>query len=84
MVGFPLSIRMTIRGLRQSSCGSKDKGFVLPRIFKALTKVVSNFNAASAGFNFEAFLAVLLDGKQVPANTGTIGLYYRRRNSNQS
>ena len=40
--------------------------------FKALTKVVSNFNAASAGFNFEAFLAVLLDGKQVPANTGTI------------
>ena len=40
--------------------------------FKALTKVVSNFNAASAGFNFEAFLAVLLDGQQVPANTGTI------------
>ena len=40
--------------------------------FKALTKGVSNFNAASAGFNFEAFLAVLLDGKQVPANTGTI------------
>jgi len=40
--------------------------------FKALTKVVSNFNAASAGFNFEAFLAVLLDGRQVPANTGTI------------
>ena len=33
---------------------------------------MSNFNAASAGFNFEAFLAVLLDGKQVPANTGTI------------
>lgn len=40
--------------------------------FKALTKVVSNFNAASAGFNFEAFLAVLLGGEQVPANTGTI------------
>jgi len=40
--------------------------------FKALTKVVSNFNAASAGFNFEAFLAVLLDGVQIEANTGTI------------
>ena len=40
--------------------------------FKALTKVVSNFNASSAGFNFEAFLAVLLGGEQVPANTGTI------------
>jgi hypothetical protein len=40
--------------------------------YKTLTKVISNFNAASAGFNFEAFLAVLLDGKQIPANTGTI------------
>ena len=40
--------------------------------YKTLTKVVTNFNAASAGFSFESFLAVLLDGQQVPANTGTI------------
>ena len=40
--------------------------------YKTLTKVISNFNAASAGFNFEAFLAVLLEGQQIPANTGTI------------
>jgi hypothetical protein len=40
--------------------------------YKTLTKVVTNFNASSAGFSFESFLAVLLDGKQVPANTGTI------------
>ena len=40
--------------------------------YKTLTKVISNFNAASAGFNFEAFLAVLLEGAQIPANTGTI------------
>ena len=40
--------------------------------YKTLTKVVTNFNAASAGFRFESFLAVLLDGQQVPANTGTI------------
>jgi len=40
--------------------------------YKTLTKVISNFNAASAGFNFEAFLAVLLEGKQIVANTGTI------------
>jgi hypothetical protein len=40
--------------------------------FKTLTKVISNFNAASAGFNFEAFLAVLLEGEQIKANTGTI------------
>ena len=40
--------------------------------YKTLTKVISNFNAASAGFNFEAFLAVLLQGEQIKANTGTI------------
>ena len=40
--------------------------------YKTLTKVISNFNAASAGFNFEAFLAVLLEGAQIKANTGTI------------
>ena len=40
--------------------------------YKTLTQVISNFNAASAGFNFEAFLAVLLEGQQIPANTGTI------------
>jgi hypothetical protein len=40
--------------------------------YKTLTKVISNFNAASAGFNFEAFLAVLLEGAQIQANTGTI------------
>jgi|15BtaG_2_1085339.scaffolds.fasta_scaffold12775_2 hypothetical protein len=35
--------------------------------FKTLTSVVTNFNAASAGFNFEAFLAVLMGGTQIPA-----------------
>ena len=40
--------------------------------YKTLTKVVTNFNSSSAGFSFESFLAVLLNGKQVPANTGTI------------
>jgi len=46
--------------------------------FKTLTKVISNFNAASAGFNFEAFLAVLANGYQVPANTGTIADFVSR------
>ena len=35
--------------------------------FKTLTTVITNFNASSAGFNFEAFLAVLLGGSQIPA-----------------
>tara|TARA_Y100001973_G_C5184882_1_gene327191 strand:- start:133 stop:2052 length:1920 start_codon:yes stop_codon:yes gene_type:complete len=46
--------------------------------FKTLTKVISNFNAASAGFNFEAFLAVLSGGYQVKANTGTIADFVSR------
>ena len=40
--------------------------------YKTLTKVIYNFNAASAGFSFESFLSVLLQGKQIKANTGTI------------
>lgn len=40
--------------------------------YKTLTKVITNFNAASAGFSFESFLATLLDGQQIKANTGTI------------
>jgi len=43
---------------------------------KTLTTIITNFNAASAGFVFEAFLGVLLGGQQVPANTGTIADLY--------
>ncbi len=39
--------------------------------FKTLTTVITNFNASSAGFNFEAFLAVLLGGSQIPAAGAT-------------
>ena len=40
--------------------------------YKTLTTILTNFNAASAGFSFESFLAVLLDGQQVPAGGSTI------------
>ena len=46
--------------------------------YKTLTKVVTNFNAASAGFSFESFLATLVNGKQIRANTGTIADYEDR------
>jgi len=42
--------------------------------YKTLTSVITNFNASSAGFAFESFLAVLLDakgGKQIPASAGS-------------
>jgi len=44
--------------------------------YKTLTGIITNFNASSAGFAFESFLAVLLDaesGQQIPASSaGTI------------
>ena len=46
--------------------------------YKTLTKIIANFNAASAGFSFEAFLAVLMEGEQVKANTGTIADFLSR------
>ena len=45
--------------------------------YKTLTKIVGNFNAASAGFTFEPFLAVLIDGQQIPASgANTIADFY--------
>jgi hypothetical protein len=43
--------------------------------YKTLTKIVTNFNASSAGFSFESFLATLVGGRQIEANTGTIADY---------
>ena len=40
--------------------------------YKTLTMILQNFNAASAGFTFESFVAVLLGGEQVPTGQGTI------------
>ena len=46
--------------------------------YKTLTKVVTHFNASSAGFSFESFLATLVNGYQIEANTGTIADYIDR------
>ncbi len=66
------------QGPEQIVAGAKDNTEVISKLisylvfYKTLTKVVTNFNAASAGFNFESFLATLLHGEQIKANTGTI------------
>jgi hypothetical protein len=58
--------------------GTQDRSELIKKImsylvfYKTLTKVITNFNASSAGFSFESFLATLLDGQQIKANTGTI------------
>ena len=40
--------------------------------YKTLTTIITHFNAASAGFSFESFLAVLLGDKQIPTGNKTI------------
>ena len=40
--------------------------------FKTLTTIITNFNAASAGFSFESFLGVLLGGNQIATGNKTI------------
>tara|TARA_R110000824_G_scaffold189440_3_gene370897 strand:- start:391 stop:2136 length:1746 start_codon:yes stop_codon:yes gene_type:complete len=45
--------------------------------YKTLTKIIANFNASSAGFSFESFLATLLNGVQIPASgAATIADFY--------
>ena len=39
---------------------------------KTLTRVITNFNASSAGFSFESFLAVLMGGEQIKTGSQTI------------
>jgi hypothetical protein len=66
------------RGPSQIIAASKSNAEIIQKLisylvfYKTLTKVVTNFNAASAGFNFESFLATLMHGQQIKANTGTI------------
>ena len=44
--------------------------------YKTLTTIITHFNAASAGFSFEAFLGVLLLGRQIPTGSKTIADLY--------
>ena len=49
---------------------SKILGYLV--FYKTLTRVITNFNASSAGFSFESFLAVLTGGEQIATGEGTI------------
>ena len=56
--------------------GAQDRSELIKKImsylvfYKTLTKVITNFNASSAGFSFESFLATLLDGQQIQGQYG--------------
>ena len=61
-----------------ASNGEKIRNVISFLVFyKTLTKIIANFNASSAGFSFEAFLATLLGGTQIPASgADTIADFY--------
>ena len=52
---------------------SKILGYLV--FYKTLTRVITNFNASSAGFSFESFLAALTGGQQIPTGQETIADY---------
>ena len=59
--------------LNDKAAGGKISSVLSYLVFyKTLTAILANFNAASAGFTFESFLALLLGGTQVPTNSNTI------------
>jgi|2_EtaG_2_1085320.scaffolds.fasta_scaffold01126_2 hypothetical protein len=68
-------------GATQFTTEASDRGELIAKtisylvFYKTLTKVITNFNASSAGFSFESFLAALVDGEQIKANSGTIADY---------
>jgi hypothetical protein len=60
----------------ESNAGKIQKTLAYLVFLKTLTTIITNFNAASAGFSFEAFLGVLLGGGQQATGGGTIADLY--------
>ena len=68
--------------LNDKAAGSRVSSVLSYLVFyKTLTSIITNFNASSAGFTFESFLAVLLGGRQVPTGEGTIADLYDANNT---
>lgn len=58
--------------LGESSASTISKALAYLTFYKTLTTIITNFNASSAGFTFEAFLGVLLGGTQIATGQNTI------------
>jgi hypothetical protein len=70
--GDEQSFRMLGLGSASSNADKIAKVMSYLVFYKTLTTIIGHFNASSAGFSFESFLAVLLGGTQVPTGEGTI------------
>ena len=62
-------------GEDQSRTGRLTQAISYLVFYKTLTKVITNFNASSAGFSFESFLSALVKGQQIQTGSKTIADY---------
>jgi hypothetical protein len=60
-------VNVYLSAQKQLNLASQTKSFSYLVFVKTLTMAITNFNASAAGFNFEAFLATLMAGSQIPA-----------------
>ena len=63
------------KGADQSRTGRITQAISYLVFYKTLTKVITNFNASSAGFSFESFLSALVKGQQIQTGNATIADY---------
>jgi len=63
------------KGADQSRAGRITQAISYLVFYKTLTKVITNFNASSAGFSFESFLSALVKGQQIQTGNATIADY---------
>ena len=70
MSGDPEALQSKFSNLSGGSAIASTLSYLV--FLKTLTNLISNFNASSAGFSFEAFLGVLLGGGQIATGKGTI------------
>jgi len=63
------------QGENQSRAGRLTQAISYLVFYKTLTKVITNFNASSAGFSFESFLSALVKGQQIQTGNKTIADY---------
>ena len=63
------------QGKDQTRAGRLTQAISYLVFYKTLTKVITNFNASSAGFSFESFLSALVEGQQIQTGNKTIADY---------
>jgi len=72
---YAAGVGVIAQGEDQSPTGRITQAISYLVFYKTLTKVITNFNASSAGFSFESFLSALVKGQQIQTGNKTIADY---------